>query len=126
MSLSNNVRFMAVKFTEELVKVVEAVEDEPGVAELVRECLSRMPPQFSVRISVEAGEEDGHLFICASLMEAPPEDGWLTRGDRFGGVGPQPCEEMYKFDEACRSSITALPGDPKFWNLLAGMLVRRF
>jgi len=103
--------------------------------------MEAMPPRYWIVLQVEEEEEgedrpppkiNQHGLrefarggLSATLMEAPPEDGWPTRGARYGNSSTAPCSKNEEHEPACRSSVGSAPGDERFWALLLGMIEAR-
>lgn len=77
------------------------------------ELLAQLPERQYLQLTVEKDEErrEGKTFLCACLMEAPPEGGWPSRGDYFGHPQGsdtyQQSAEPYTFDDTCHEGISA-------------------
>ena len=92
--------------------------------------LENLPERTYVKMGheiAEDGEDEGRKFMYAGVHVEPPDGGWVTRGDYFGHPSDwpdhkEPCPEHWKFDDRASVAITSVPGDKRFWSLLANML----
>lgn len=96
------------------------------------EVARRMPPNFYLKIGVEKSEEDGHRYLCASIMEVPPEDGWTIQTYFNDPPGTKRAHdekwlEPHRYEDTVRVAVTADVDDPAaFERLLIGMITRQW
>lgn len=118
-----------------LTKVIRnPVEDpKPPLPESLATAIARMPERFYLQCRVERNkDEDGNPFLCAVVMEEPPEDGWTipTYFNEPPGVERAHDEEWlerFRHDDVCRVGVSAALDDPQsFERLILSMLRERW